>query len=135
MIATNFHGDPPAEADLAIHHSNVDPTKPYIESEGSPANVPGNPHKWGYWGDYSKTDGFYGYLNVGVYTQPMKESQYQLTRQHLANGRGYMLASTWLQAGPPQGPNHRPGGMGTEDDPGVRWWLEWLKVNYGPYIP
>lgn len=132
MIATNFHGDPPAEADLAIHHSNVDPTKPYIESEGSPAIVP---YGRGYWGDYSKADGFYGYINVGVYTNEMKANQIAITREHFESGKGYMLASTYLQAGPPQGPNHRPGGMGTASDPGVLWWLEWLKTNYEPYTP
>ena len=46
-----------------------------------------------------------------------------------------MLASTWLQCVAPHGPNHRPGGTGTENDPGVRWWLEFLRDNYGPYKP
>ena len=32
VIATNFRGDPPPEADLAIHFSNRDPSKPYIET-------------------------------------------------------------------------------------------------------
>ena len=45
VLATNFRGDPPPEADLGIHFSNVDPGKPYIESEGSPKRVEG-----GYWG-------------------------------------------------------------------------------------
>ena len=65
----------------------------------------------------------------------MKRDQIELTRQHLDNGKGYMLASTWLQAAPPQGPNHRPGGMGSAEDPGVLWWLEWLRDTYGPYRP
>jgi hypothetical protein len=130
MIATNYKGDPPAEADLAIHHSNEAPGKPYIESEGSPhvAPAPG-----GYWGAYSKVEGFYGYVNVGVYTQAMKENQISITRAHLDHDKGYMLASTWLQAGPPQGPNHRPGGSGTPSDPGVLWWLEFLRDAYGRY--
>lgn len=121
-VGSNYRGDPPPEADLAIHFSNRAPDKPYIETEGSPQNVVG-----GYWGPYSKRDGFYGYLNVGMYAQEMRENQLAVTREHLARGEGYMLASTWLQAPPPQGPNHRPGGYGTAEDPGVRWWLEGIK--------
>jgi hypothetical protein len=132
-IATNYRGaPPPEEADLTIHHSEEAPGKPYIESEGSPPNVPGI---HGYWGEYSKQEGLYAYLNVGVYTEKMKRDQIELTRQHLDNGKGYMLASTWLQAAPPQGPNHRPGGMGSVEDPGVLWWLEWLRDAYGAYYP
>jgi hypothetical protein len=130
VIGTNFHGDPPPEADVALHFSNVVPDKPYIESEGSPPGVEG-----GYWGPYSKREGFYGYLHVGVYTEAMRQAQVAATREHFAQGHGYMLASTWLQAPPPQGPNHRPGGQGTEDDPGVRWWLEALARWNGPTHP
>jgi hypothetical protein len=124
VIATNYRGDPPPEADLAIHHSNKAPGKPYIESEGSAGDVP---YGGGYWGPYSNLrDGSYDYVNVGVYTEAMKESQKAITREHLHQGRGYMMASTWLQAPPPSGPNHRPGGYGAPDDPGIRWWLEYL---------
>ena len=130
VIATNFKGDPPPEADLGIHFSNIVPDKPYIETEGSPSVVP---FGRGYWGEYSKVEGLYGYINVGVYTQAMKDDQIRLTREHLDHGKGYMLASTWLQAAPPQGPNHRPGGYGSQDDPGVLWWLEFLRDTYGPY--
>lgn len=130
VIATNCRGDPPPEADLAIHHSNPVPGKPYIESEGSPRDVPGG---GGYWGAYSKQEGLYAYLRVGIYTAEMKRSQEALTREHLESGKGYILASTWLQAPPPQGPNHSPGGYGTPDDPGIRWWLEFLQREYGPY--
>jgi hypothetical protein len=42
------------------------------------------------------------------------------------------MASTWLQA-PPPGPYQRPGGVGDPDDPGIRWWLEFLRETYGPY--
>jgi hypothetical protein len=127
LIATNFRGDPPPEADLAIHFSNVAPNKPYIESEGSPGNVPDGQ---GYWGPYSNLrDGSYNYRNIGLYTKAMKESQKALTRQHLDAGMGYMLASTWLQA-PPPGPYQRPGGYGGPGDPGVRWWLEFLKEQW-----
>jgi len=131
-IATNYRGAPPPEADLAIHFSEEAPGKPYIETEGSPAFVPDGK---GYWGPYSKIEGLYAYINVGVYTEEMKQNQIEITRQHLDNGKGYLLASTWLQAGPPQGPNHRPGGLGTLEDPGVLWWLEWLRDTYGPYRP
>lgn len=133
LIAANYHGNPPPEADLAIHHSNQVPGKPYIETEGSPRDVPG---RGGYWGPYSKPGaGTYNYHRVGVYTEEMIESQLALTRAYLDRGRGYMLASTWLQAAPPLGPNHRPGGYGTPDDPGIRWWLEFLRDTYRPYLP
>jgi len=126
VIATNFKGDPPPEADLGIHFAHPVAGKPYIETEGSPENTPG-----GYWGAYSKEEGVYAYLRVGEYTEAMKESQKTIAAQHLDRGWGYMLASTWLQAAPPQGPNHRPGGYGGPTDPGVRWWLEWLRERYG----
>ncbi|MGC9348556.1 MAG: hypothetical protein ACP5JG_10500 [Anaerolineae bacterium] len=128
VIGTNFRGEPPDEADLALHFAEPVPGKPYIESEGSPPGVEG-----GYWGAYSKREGFYGYLNVGVYTSEMKASQIEATREHLEMSHGYMLASTWLQAPPPQGPNHRPGGKGTPGDPGVLWWLRWLREEQGPH--
>ncbi len=128
VIATNFRGEPPAEADLAIHHSQRAAGKPYIESEASPGKAPG-----GYWGTYSKKEGYYKYLNIGVYTDAMKVDQIQQTKAHLLKGEGYLLASTWLQCVPPHGPNHTPGGNGTRDDPGIRWWLESLRETYGPY--
>ena len=131
MIATNFKGDPPPEADLAIHHSNKAPGKPYIESEGSAGNAPGGR---GYWGPYSNLrDGSYNYVNIGLYTEEMKESQKAITREHLDNGQGYMMASTWLQA-PPPGPYQRPGGYGGPGDPGIKWWLEFLREEYGSYV-
>lgn len=127
IIATNFRGDPPPEADLAIHFSNRAPGKPYIESEGSPRGLPDG---GGYWGPYSNPrDGSYTYTHIGEYTPEMKESQKALTREHLERGEGYMLASTWLQC-PPPGPYQRPGGDGSPEDPGIRWWLEWLRDEY-----
>lgn len=122
ITAINCRGYPGPEVDLAIHFAEPVPDRPYIESEGSPANAPG-----GYWRAYSKREGFYGYLNLGVYTPDMIENQCAITREHLARGQGYMLAATWLQAGRPHGPNHWPGGMGTAEDPGVRWWLEYVQ--------
>ena len=131
VIGTNYHGDPPPEADVALHHSNEAPGKPYIESEGSPPD--GMPVEGSYWGRYSKAQGLYAYRNVGIYTESMKESQRRATRDHLGSGKGYMLASTWLQAPVPQGPNQRPGGIGTRRDPGIRWWLEFLRQECGEY--
>jgi hypothetical protein len=128
VIGTNFKGDPPPEADLALHFANPVADKPYIESEGSPPGVEG-----GYWGAYSKRDDLYGYLHMGVYTPAMQAAQIEAAAEHYAAGRGYMLASTWLQAPPPQGPNHDPGGEGTARDPGIRWWLDWLVSRCGPY--
>jgi hypothetical protein len=127
VIATNFRGEPPAEADLGIHHAKPVAGKPYIETEASPGNAPG-----GYWGTYSKKDGYYNYLNIGIYTEAMKAEQIRQTRAHFARGQGYLLASTWLQCVAPYGPNHAPGGDGTPGQPGVKWWLEFL---YGPYRP
>lgn len=129
-VATNYHGDPPDEADLAIHHSNRASGKPYIESEGSPATAPG-----GYWGEYSKRIGLYAYLNVGMYDDDMRQAQMDDAAAHYDRGEGYLFASTWLQAAPPQGPNTDPGGDGSTNNPGVRWWLEWLQTRFGAYNP
>jgi hypothetical protein len=63
----------------------------------------------------------------------MKAEQIARTDEHLENGYGYMLASTWLQCVGPYGPNMRAGGCGGEDDPGIRWWLEHIRETYGPY--
>lgn len=125
IIAYNSRQAPPANADLAIHHSPGIPGKPYVETEGSPP-------KSDYWGNYSKKAGFYNYLNVGVYTAEMKERQCAATTEHIARANGYVFASTWLQAPSPLGPNMKPGGDGTLQDPGIRWWLEYLRENHGP---
>ena len=126
VIATNFHGDPPAEADMAIHYSNRISGKPYAETEGSAPFAPG-----GYWGSYSKQGAqwnngpdLYQYINIGVYTDSMKAGQIEKTYEHFKRGEGYFLASTWLQCVPPEGPHHSSGGYGNMDDPGIRWWLE-----------
>lgn len=130
FIATNFHGLPPAEADLGIHFSEKDPEKPYIESEGTPTNAPGN-----YWGRYSKAPPLENYINIGIYTDEMKTNQIEITKNHFENGWGYMFASTWLQCVPPHGPNADPGGNGSSENPGIRWWLEALKEMRGEYKP
>ncbi|UCG56399.1 MAG: hypothetical protein JSU70_16245 [Phycisphaerales bacterium] len=130
VIATNYRGDPPPEADLAIHHSNKVKGKPYIESEGTPGIAPG-----GYWGSYSKKKGYYNYINVGLYNEDMKRNQIEQTKSNLSRGSGYMCASTWLQCVAPYGPNHKPGGDGSANQPGIRWWLEFIRDTYGPYQP
>jgi hypothetical protein len=118
MIGYNSRGYPPSNADLALHFSEIDPDKPYIESEGTMTD---------YWGAYSKEQGLYEYINVGIYTEGKKAEQIKNTDKLLKNGYGYMFASTWLQNVPP---NHDPGGEGTHCDPGIRWWLEYIKENY-----
>ena len=122
LVATNFKGPPPAEADLGIHFAEKVPGKPYIQTEGTPEGFQ-------YWGPYSKREGLYDYINKGVYTDEMKRVQIDDTRAHLRRGDGYMLASTWLQDPPPEGPHQFPGGMGTAEDPGVRWWLEAIRAQ------
>ncbi|MDB4584392.1 hypothetical protein N9164_14665, partial [Draconibacterium sp.] len=129
FIATNFHGLPPAEADLGIHFSEKDPAKPYIESEGTPTNAPGN-----YWGKYSKAPPLENYINIGIYTEEMKANQIEITKNHFKNGWGYMCASTWLQCVAPFGPNAEPGGDGSKENPGIRWWLRALKQMVGEYV-
>jgi hypothetical protein len=129
IIATNYQGDPPPEADMAIHYSNRTEGIPYAETEASPPGIQG-----GYWGAYSKQGkewnngpDLYQYINIGVYTEKIKEAQIKATFEYFDRGEGYFLASTWLQCVPPEGPNHRPGGYGSVDDPGIRWWLEAVK--------
>ncbi len=129
VIASNYHGGPIPEEDLRIHFSEKISGKPYIESEGTPHNAPGK-----YWGTYSKIDGYYNYINIGVYTYEMKRNQIKVSKHHFDKGDGYMLASTWLQCVEPYGPNQRPGGYGYKVDPGIRWWLEFVRDHYGPYI-
>ncbi len=118
VIGYNSRGYPPSNADLALHFSEKDPGKPYIESEGTMTD---------YWGAYSKEEGLYEYINVGIYTEGKKAEQIKNTDKLLKSGYGYMLASTWLQNLPP---NHDPGGDGTHGDPGIRWWLEYIKENH-----
>ena len=73
-------------------------------------------------------DGSYNYVHIGEYTDAMKASQISIARAHYERGEGYMLASTWLQC-PPPGSYQRPGGDGSPEDPGIRWWLEWLRAQ------
>jgi hypothetical protein len=118
MIGFNSHGYPPGNADLALHFSDIEPGKPYIESEGTMTD---------YWGAYSKEKNLYEYINVGVYTEGKKAEQLKNTDKLLRQGHGYVFASTWLQNVPP---NHHPGGDGTHCNPGIRWWLEYIRDQY-----
>ncbi|KPL16739.1 MAG: hypothetical protein AMS23_04160 [Bacteroides sp. SM1_62] len=90
--------------------------------------------KWDHWDQQdaenavAKEQGLYGgYINVGIYTEGKKAEQLQLTDNLLKNGCGYIFASTWLQNVPP---NHHPGGNVTYCDPGIKWWLEYIRENY-----
>lgn len=123
VIGYNNKGYAPRNADMALHFSNRTKLIPYIESEGSTID---------YWGAYSKEYNRYNYINVGIYTEGKMKEQLEKTREHLDNGWGYILASTWLQNIPV---NHSPGGYGTPCDPGIKWWLEYVKENYGEYKP
>lgn len=129
VIATNYTGDPPPEADMAVHFSNRAVGIPYAETEGSPPGIQG-----GYWGAYSKQGKKWNngqdlsqYINIGVYTEEIRAAQIKATFDHFDRSEGYFLASTWLQCVPPEGPNHRPGGYGSANEPGIRWWLEAVK--------
>jgi hypothetical protein len=124
--------------------------KPWLDSEATPTNAPGD-----YWGSYSKeanekTAGkFYNYSRIGRYTEAMKSNQYEQTRDGYENYNGHMLASTWLQCGPGeglQGPLMTPGGRSKitdvnsgmdhlHPDAGILWWLEYVKARYGAWSP
>jgi hypothetical protein len=137
VVASNYTGPAPEEADICIHHSYFAGNKPYIESEGTPENAPG-----AYWGRFSRqpsgtsnygNSSYNNYINIGLYTEEMKANQIQRTDWHFAKGYGYMLASTWLQAAEPFGPNHAPGGNGTPGNPGILWWMEYIRHKFGVY--
>ncbi len=124
VIAYNYREPAPETADLTIHHAPRVPGKPYVETEGTPNVVP-------YWHEYSRRDGLRNYLNIGIYTEAMKEEQRADTDEGIANANGYLLASTWLQCPPPDGPNMRPEGDGSPENPGILWWLEHVKARNG----
>jgi hypothetical protein len=115
--------DEASDANLHIHFAPRLPDRPYIESEGTVSA--GTPD--GYWRSYSKQEGVYNYINVGIHNEAYKAEQIRVTEEHLARGDGYMLASTWLQAAPPKGPHPEPGGSGTAENPGIKWWLDFVK--------
>lgn len=144
VVGYNNGAAPPDNADILLHHSPKDGARPYIQSEGSPAKTPG-----GYWGSFSKSDGYYNYIRIGRYNEQMKKSQIEDARNHIENHAGYMLASTWIQCAPHEGiggPFMTPGGKADnldindnvkelQSDAGILWWLQWIKNTYGPWNP
>jgi hypothetical protein len=124
VVAYNARPAPPAGADLTIHHAPQVAGKPYVETEGTPQVVP-------YWQEYSRKKDYRNYLNVGLYTPAMKEETFTDTREKMVRANGYMLASTWLQALPPLGPNLQAGGDGSPEHPGIQWWLDFVRQEYG----
>jgi hypothetical protein len=144
MVGYNCRKPPPANADLLLHHSPRAKGRPWIESEGTPSNAPG-----GYWGSYSKQRNYYNYRRIGRYTKAMKENQFRHTRDGIEGQAGYMMASTWLQCAPSEGvggPFMRPGGRAESEaidadvtklqpDAGIRWWLEYVRKQYGAWTP
>lgn len=129
-VAWNDASAPAKSADLLIHHSPREKGRVWLQSEGAPKNAPG-----GYWGSYSKRKGLYNYINIGVYSAAMKEDILKQTREDAQQWNGFMLASTWLQCAAPAGPQQNPGGDGSAQAPGVRWWLEFVKQTFGPWTP
>jgi hypothetical protein len=138
-VASNYIGPAPDEADMCVHFSHFRKDKPYAETEGTPENAPG-----AYWNRWSKEDNpncnygtsdYQNYINIGIYTPEMKQDQINRSNAHFDRGDGYMLASTWLQAAVPHGPNHCPGGDGSPENPGIAWWLEYMKNKFGAYRP
>jgi hypothetical protein len=115
VIAYNGRGYPPPCADLPIHFGEKVNSMPYIASEETPSN---------YWGAYSKEEGLTEYINVGIYTEGKKAEQLRKTQELLDGGYGYLFASTWLQNVPP---NYDIGGDGSPCNPGIKWWLDFIK--------
>jgi hypothetical protein len=145
MLAYNFGGKPPANADLLIHFSPKDNRRPWIQTEGVPEfGEPG-----AYWGSYSKQGKFYNYIRIGRYTPQMKEAQLRDTNTTIEKNAGYMLASTWLQCVASEGvggPFMTPGGLAENEaidtdvtrvqkDAGILWWLRAVKEKYGAWKP
>lgn len=118
FVAYNNQSYPPPCADLSIHFGWKTQNLPYIETEGTPNE---------YWLEYSKEKGLKQYINVGIYTEGKKERQIKRTQNLLDKGYGYFFASTWLQNVPP---NFHIGGDGSPCNPGMKWWLEFIKENY-----
>jgi hypothetical protein len=129
ILAYNEKSPSPPNSNINIHFGPKVKGKPYVETEGTPSNSE-------YWGKYSKVEGYYNYINVGIYTDTMKIRQKEESSKLINEWNGYVFASTWLQCVPDKGPNMSPGGYGTKDDPGIRWWLGYIRENYGgAYIP
>jgi len=145
MIANNSRQAAPS-SDLNSHRGPKESDKPWLNSEAPPRVKTVR-----YWGDYSKSKDVYNYIRVGRYSAAMKEKQIEATRFTLEKYNGYMLASTWLQCvsnGSINGPYMKPGGYSVisdsdidkdieevHEDAGIRWWLEFIKAEYGPWEP
>ncbi|HUI92449.1 MAG TPA: hypothetical protein VLX68_09410 [Chitinivibrionales bacterium] len=143
VIACNGSAGAPT-ANLNIHFGPKTAGKPYFDSEYSPDF--GN-----YWSGYSKQANYYNYIRIGRYTSAYKTLSLNDTKTQMAGNNGIGFASTWLQCGPLQGiggPFMTPGGMSNFTDSqvnanvtavlpdaGVRWWLEYIKTNYGAWVP
>lgn len=147
MIAYNDSAPPPSNADLYIHHSPKVKGKPWLDSEATPKT------RDGYWGRYSKESHmeskgvFYNYSRIGRYTAEMKADQIRRTKDEMQKFNGHILASTWLQCVPNHeigGPFSKPGGDSNipdvdmdidvlHPDAGIRWWLRFIKEEYGPW--
>lgn len=131
VMAYNYLSWPPDSADILIHFSPAvggimgRRARPYIETEGTPLSYMVGDH---YWGPYSRQGRDDNYVNIGVYTHKMKEAQRLRTSWGIENEAGYVMASTWIQA--PDAPHDNPGGAGTKEDPGIRWWLEYIQERH-----
>lgn len=144
IMGYNNKPDPPDNADILLHFSPTDGRRPYVQSEGTPRNAPGN-----YWGAYSKQEGYHNYIRVGRYTEAIKRDQIARSREMIEEHNGYVMASTWLQCAPHHGvggPFMTPGGLAgnphvdenvkaVQEDAGILWWLQWVKDIYGPWTP
>ncbi len=143
MVANNAKYHVP-NADLNIHFGPKEASKPYVSTEATPHTELG-----GYWWKYSKEENYYNYIRIGVYSDSTKTRQLNDTKLALQEHNGYILASTWLQAGPAEsigGPFMKPGGYSRIEninkdvkklhkDAGIKWWLEFIKSNHGPWSP
>lgn len=151
LVVANNTKQNPRNEDLNMHFGKPEKGKPWLDSEATPKNAPGN-----YWGRYSKqthraNGSFYNYSRIGRYTAEMKEEQWKRTRDEVERFNGYILASTWLQCGTAEGaggPFTKPGGRSnlgssedemaawntdidaTHPDAGILWWLELVRDTY-----
>jgi hypothetical protein len=81
----------------------------------------------------------------------MKTNLKNNTTNGISSDNGWFTASTWIQCGPQAGiggPFMTPGGYSNytdaevnanftvlKPDAGIRWYLEWLKTQYGAWVP
>jgi MYXO-CTERM domain-containing protein len=127
-----------SSADLNIHYGPVVAGKPWLQSEGAPDPAT-------YWGAYSKAANYNNYIRIGAYTVAQKATAISDAKSAIDKNDGYVLASSWLQAGSGEGiggPFMSPGGLSNiadvnatptvvNADAGVKWWLDAMKATYG----